>query len=190
WPSPQPYFVPVRSRSSRSTLSSVRSGSASIGRRFPLTSRWVMRAILLFSRNGVSPGVPTGILPVGSRNRATAAPAGTSGGAYQADPECPIFDELRSIVAKLAPKSRCSQTILVVEDQPATAQITRILLESWGYRVLEARGGVEALGIYDQCDGAIDLLLTDVIMPGMNGPQLAEELLNRNPELRIVYMSG
>jgi len=110
--------------------------------------------------------------------------------AYRADPECPIFDELRSIVAKLAPKSRSSQTILVVEDQPATAQITRILLESWGYRVLEARGGVEALGIYDQCDGAIDLLLTDVIMPGMNGPQLAEELLNRNPELRIVYMSG
>lgn len=110
--------------------------------------------------------------------------------AYQADPECPIFNELKSIVSKLAPKSRCGQTILVVEDQPATAQITRILLESWGYRVLEARGGREALGIYDQCDGAIDLLLTDVIMPGMNGPQLAEELLNRNPELRIVYMSG
>lgn len=109
---------------------------------------------------------------------------------FQADPECPVFHELRSIVAKLAPAKHGGETILVVEDQPATAQITRILLESWGYRVMEARSGGEAIGIYEHSDGKIDLLLTDVIMPGMNGPQLAEELLRRNPVLRVVYMSG
>jgi CheY-like chemotaxis protein len=93
-------------------------------------------------------------------------------------------------VTKLTPQTNTAETILVVEDQPATAQITRILLESWGYRVLEAHDGNEALSLFARDGDGIHLLLTDVIMPGMNGQQLASELVQRKPELRVVFMSG
>jgi CheY-like chemotaxis protein len=108
---------------------------------------------------------------------------------YQADPGCPVYAELQSMVTKLTTHAE-GETILVVEDQPATARITRILLESWGYRVLEAHGGLEALGVYERHDGAIHLLLTDVSMPGMTGPELVDELRRRRPGLRVVFMSG
>ena len=91
---------------------------------------------------------------------------------FQPDPACPVFEELRAIVTKLTP-SLDAETILVVEDQPATAQITRILLESWGYRVLEAHCAEEALSVFTSHAEAIHLVLTDVIMPGLNGTQLA-----------------
>jgi CheY-like chemotaxis protein len=111
----------------------------------------------------------------------------------QPDRTSPIFAELRSIVSKLSrelPGCGPGETILVAEDQAATARITRILLESWGYRVLEACGGREALRIFEKHNGTIVLLLADVIMPDMSGPQLADELRVRNPELRVVFMSG
>jgi two-component system cell cycle sensor histidine kinase/response regulator CckA len=101
-----------------------------------------------------------------------------------------VFYELQSLVTKLAPSGECGETILVVEDQEATAQITRILLESWGYRVIEAHSGPEALGVFDERAQEIHLLLTDVIMPQMTGPELANELSRRKPELRIIFMSG
>jgi CheY-like chemotaxis protein len=111
----------------------------------------------------------------------------------QPDPESQIFAELHSIVTKLAPPAACgtdTETILVVEDQAATARIARILLESWGYQVFEANGGAEALKIFDNHAKAIRLLLTDVIMPRMSGPELAEALVGRKPGLRVVFMSG
>jgi CheY-like chemotaxis protein len=111
----------------------------------------------------------------------------------QTDSANPVFSELRSIVTKLVagmPFGSRPETILVVEDQAATARIARILLESWGYRVLEARGAQEAIGIFEQHGRAILLLLTDVIMPDMSGPHLADELQRRNPALRVVFMSG
>jgi CheY-like chemotaxis protein len=109
---------------------------------------------------------------------------------YQPNPACPIFEELQSIVTKLTLQTDAAETILVVEDQPATAQITRILLESWGYRVMEAHSGDEALHLFHQNGDGIHLVLTDVIMPGMTGPQLVGELLRLRPGLRVVYMSG
>jgi CheY-like chemotaxis protein len=109
---------------------------------------------------------------------------------FQADPACPVYAEIASIIAKLAASSSAFETILVVEDQPATAKMTRILLESWGYRVLEAHGGPEAIDLFEQHGGKVHLLLTDVIMPGIGGPQLAGILLERNPVLRVVLMSG
>jgi DNA-binding NtrC family response regulator len=109
---------------------------------------------------------------------------------FQADPCSPIFTELQSIVIKLTGPSHDAEIILVVEDQPATAQITRILLESWGYRVLEAHGAIEAMDIFERYRDTIKLLISDVIMPQMNGPELARELLRRRPDLRIVFMSG
>ncbi len=108
----------------------------------------------------------------------------------QADPSGPVFAELRAIVRKLTPQGGGAETILVVEDQPATAQITRILLESWGYTVLEAHGGLEALHLFEAHGDGIQLLLSDVLMPDMNGPQLAEELRRRHPGLRVIFMSG
>ena len=109
---------------------------------------------------------------------------------FQPDPACPVYAELQSIVSKLTRRSPGGETILVVEDQPATAQITRILLESWGYSVLEAHGGDEAVRIFERRHGEVLLLLTDVSMPGMNGPELARELRRRKPELGVVFMSG
>jgi CheY-like chemotaxis protein len=109
---------------------------------------------------------------------------------FQLDPCCAVYAELRAIFDKLNPRPRGGETILVVEDQPATAQITRILLESWGYSVIEAHNATEAICAFEQAGGRINLLLTDVIMPGMNGPELAEELRKREPALRVVLMSG
>lgn len=109
---------------------------------------------------------------------------------FRADPACPVFGELASIVAKLTSAGGTAETILVVEDQPATARITRILLESWGYRVIEAHNGEEALAAFERQGDGIHLLLTDVVMPGLAGPQLAAELRRRRPGLPIVFMSG
>jgi CheY-like chemotaxis protein len=109
---------------------------------------------------------------------------------FQADSSSPVFSELQSMIGKLNGGSSCTETILIVEDQPATSQITRILLESWGYRVIEAHTGSEALALFEKHQDAVRLVLTDVIMPGLRGPQLAAELLRRKPALRIVFMSG
>lgn len=109
---------------------------------------------------------------------------------FQADATCPVFAELQSLVNKLTFRNAFAETILVVEDQPATARITRILLESWGYHVLEAHDGAEAIDLFERHGDSIHLLLTDVLMPGLTGPQLAGELSRRNPALRIVFMSG
>jgi CheY-like chemotaxis protein len=109
---------------------------------------------------------------------------------FQPDPSCPVFAEMQGIVTKLIAEARATETILIVEDQEATAQITRILLESWGYRVLESHSGREALDLLSHDGEGVQLVLTDVIMPGMSGPQLASEIFARRPELRIVFMSG
>jgi CheY-like chemotaxis protein len=107
---------------------------------------------------------------------------------FQPDRSCPVFPELSSILLKLSSESG-GATILVVEDQPATAQVTRILLESWGYRVIETHRPEEALRIFGE-QPEIHLLLTDVNMPGMKGDQLAGELRRRKPDLRVVLKSG
>lgn len=107
----------------------------------------------------------------------------------QADPSGPVYSEMHSIVTKLASR-HTAETILIVEDQPATARITRILLESWGYHVLEAHCGSEAIDIFEKHRDTIRLLLSDIMIPDMSGARLAEDLRSRNPNLRIVLMSG
>jgi len=109
---------------------------------------------------------------------------------FQPDPACPVHEEFRAILNKLTSQSDTAETILIVEDQEATAQITRIMLESWGYRVLEAHSAEEAVAVFARDGHAVHLVLTDVIMPGMNGADLANELLQQRPDLRIVFMSG
>jgi len=109
---------------------------------------------------------------------------------FQPNPKCPFFAELQGMVAKTAGREDGTGTILLVEDEPATLKISRILLESWGYRVLEAKNAGEAIEIFNALEIPVSLLLTDVIMPGMSGPELAERLRKLQPDLRVVFMSG
>ena len=82
------------------------------------------------------------------------------------------------------------ETILVVEDEPALRAMTHEILEGYGYRVIEATGPKEAIEIAQRHPEPIHLLLTDVVMPGMNGRALAETLVAARPALRVLYMSG
>ena len=81
-------------------------------------------------------------------------------------------------------------TILLVEDEPAVREVTREALEMGGYRVLAADGPAAAAHIAGDESTAIDLLLTDVIMPGMTGPELALQVRTLRPELVTLFMTG
>lgn len=82
------------------------------------------------------------------------------------------------------------ETILVVEDEPALMDLCRTMLESLGYRVLAAEGPGEAILLAEKYAGAIDLILTDVVMPEMNGVELCKRLLAFYPNLKKLFMSG
>jgi PAS domain S-box-containing protein len=82
-----------------------------------------------------------------------------------------------------------TETVLLVEDDEILRPLTRELLRRWGYTVLDAADAAEAETIARGHRG-IDLLLTDVVMPGDSGPQLAERLLGERPSLRVLFMSG
>jgi CheY-like chemotaxis protein len=81
-------------------------------------------------------------------------------------------------------------TVLLVEDNEGVRKITRQVLQQAGYTVLEAAHGEQAIQCADNHQAAIDLLLTDVIMPGINGRELAERLAGRRPAMKVLYMSG
>ncbi|MGA8013314.1 MAG: PAS domain S-box protein [Candidatus Acidiferrales bacterium] len=83
-----------------------------------------------------------------------------------------------------------NETILLAEDETSLRTLTRNTLELCGYKVLEAKDGIEALEVSDRHQGSIDLLLTDMVMPGMGGRALAQELTRRRPDIRLAYMSG
>ena len=85
---------------------------------------------------------------------------------------------------------RGHETILLVEDEINLRRLARQYLETHGYKILEAEDGAAALQIVDGHKGTIDLLLTDVIMPGMNGRELAARIMNLLPAVRVLYMSG
>jgi PAS domain S-box-containing protein len=83
-----------------------------------------------------------------------------------------------------------SETVLIVEDEKDIRWLMRKVVEGKGYTVLEAHDGMEALHVADRHEGAIHLLLTDMVMPGISGPALAEQMTTRRPELKVLYMSG
>jgi two-component system, cell cycle sensor histidine kinase and response regulator CckA len=83
-----------------------------------------------------------------------------------------------------------TETLLLVEDEESLrALVSRVLL-GCGYTVLEAGSGEEALRVAAEHDGSIDLLLTDVVMPGLGGRQLGEQIRELYPGVRVLYMSG
>ena len=83
-----------------------------------------------------------------------------------------------------------AETILLVEDESSVRQLSRHLLEARGYTVIAAAHGAEALRLAETHAGVIDLLLTDVVMPGMGGGQLAEVIRERRPDIKILLVSG
>ena len=85
---------------------------------------------------------------------------------------------------------RGDETILLAEDEETVRAVAREFLELQGYTVLEATDGADALAVAQEYAGAIDLLLTDVVMPRMGGGELVTQLTKTRPEMRVLYMSG
>lgn len=83
-----------------------------------------------------------------------------------------------------------TETVLLVEDEEMVRDMTREILQESGYQVLEARHGQEALLVAEQYQGAIHLMLSDVVMPGISGRELAELLMPLRREMKVLYMSG
>jgi CheY-like chemotaxis protein len=85
---------------------------------------------------------------------------------------------------------RGSETVLVVEDQDAVRQLACIILESYGYRVLQASNGPDAIALAERYPDIIHLLMTDIILPVMDGRVLAAKLRAVRPETKVLYVSG
>jgi signal transduction histidine kinase len=83
-----------------------------------------------------------------------------------------------------------SETILLVDDEDGVRKLVSSILHNNGYTVIEARNGQEALTAYEKNAHKIDLVVTDVVMPQMNGFELGQQLEKKNPELQILYISG
>jgi PAS domain S-box-containing protein len=92
--------------------------------------------------------------------------------------------------AEVLPVKREGVTLLLAEDDAIMRKLTRKMLEEHGYKVLEASDGEAALHVISRNSTRIDLILTDVVMKGMNGPELVLRLMDSHPEMKVVYMSG
>ena len=101
-----------------------------------------------------------------------------------------VEQEQRVTVERMAPPPRGRETVLLVEDEHGVRLLARLSLERHGYTVLEASSGREAIELSDSYDGEIEVLLTDVVMPEINGREVSERLRLRRPDLKVLYMSG
>jgi CheY-like chemotaxis protein len=93
-------------------------------------------------------------------------------------------------VRLVEPEARGSETILLVEDEESVRQLVRETLEAKGYKVLEAERGGTALQVAQEQHGPIHMLITDVVMPGMSGRELAEQLAKSHPQTKVLFLSG
>ena len=102
-----------------------------------------------------------------------------------------VLDELQTNrPPDIGNSHQAAATVLVVEDEVSLRTFTCTLLQNSSYTVLEAGDGDEALALAGQYKPPIHLLLTDMIMPGMNGPAVAEKLASLHPEAKVLFMSG
>jgi CheY-like chemotaxis protein len=86
--------------------------------------------------------------------------------------------------------TRGTETVLVVDDEPSIRKLLIETLQPLGYKVLDAPSGEDAVKVSDAYPGTIHLLVTDVIMQGVNGVQLAEALLQHRPHIKVIFVSG
>jgi two-component system cell cycle sensor histidine kinase/response regulator CckA len=112
---------------------------------------------------------------------------GTTFRIYLPAVEGPLEGPSQNTLSKPVPGD---ETILLVEDEDPVREVTALLLESLGYQVLQVSGAEEALNLVQSNREKIDLLLTDVIMPGMGGRELAEALRVRDPGIKVLFQSG
>jgi len=120
--------------------------------------------------------------------------------AQEVAPELPAAIEISAIAGALEAADQVKRaanadltgegTILLVEDEEGLRALNARGLASRGYTVLEAGNGVEAIDVLEKSDGRVDLVVSDVVMPEMDGPALARELRSRNPSLKIIFVSG
>ncbi len=97
----------------------------------------------------------------------------------------------RAVASETAAAKGGSETILLVEDEPAVRTLNKVVLERGGYTVIEAANGAEGLEAWHKAGGKVDLLLTDVVMPeGMSGRELAMRLQKDRPDLPVIFTSG
>jgi len=92
--------------------------------------------------------------------------------------------------ADALPPRRDGTTILLAEDEPVMRQLMRKMLEEHGYKVMDAANGTAALEAIEKNNGDVAITLTDVVMKGMSGPELALRLIDKHPGMKVVYMSG
>jgi two-component system, cell cycle sensor histidine kinase and response regulator CckA len=104
-------------------------------------------------------------------------------------PQADATDVVVEMSAPLAPAHVGTQTVLVVEDDESLRELSKRLLQRHGYTVLTAKDSVEALRLFGD-NPSIDVLLTDVVMPGASGPELTRQLIEQRPALRVIFMSG
>jgi two-component system cell cycle sensor histidine kinase/response regulator CckA len=101
----------------------------------------------------------------------------------------PMAESAAVPAAKSGPSPRGTEAILLAEDEELVRRLAHRVLESQGYTVRSAGSGKAALELAEN-GGRVDLLVTDVVMPGMSGRQLAEQLRTRQPDLKVLYVSG
>jgi len=112
---------------------------------------------------------------------------GTTFHVYLPRAEGPIVEEKRPLVVS---PEHGSETVLVVEDQDAVRELVCEILRMSGYEVVSARNGPEALQLSKKSNQAFDLMISDVVMPQMGGPELAKVLVRSRPDMKILYMTG
>jgi two-component system, cell cycle sensor histidine kinase and response regulator CckA len=107
---------------------------------------------------------------------------GSGSGTAEAAPKADRHDKSRDLTG--------SGTVLLVEDEESVRRFAARALRRQGYHILEAANGIEALEVKARHSGSIDLVVSDIVMPEMDGPTLLKELRKTNPELKIIFMSG
>ena len=99
------------------------------------------------------------------------------------------LDSAQQSEVQILPPRAQGRTVLLVEDDNLMRSVTKQMLEDHGYKVLEAEDGKSALERL-RANGAVDVTLTDVVMRGMSGPELAVKIVNSHPSIKVIYMSG
>jgi two-component system, cell cycle sensor histidine kinase and response regulator CckA len=98
--------------------------------------------------------------------------------------------EIANIVKSADTATRGTETVLLVEDEESVRQLVKETLESRGYKVIEAENGEAALEIASNCKEPIQLMITDVVMPGISGRELAQQLAKSHPSTKVLFLSG